>query len=350
MPYKEIGTPQAFVMGEEIAPSTYAVLGQLGIYGYQSMAGTTTVNLNMVDLNAVKAAYERSGNIVIKYMKLSWNQSGSTITDLVFGWVADLKHSTSVNDLWNYAPADLTKAVTDLQMVSQGDFKVYLLGATQANNTYTWTWESYSEEYQVVTGGAPTEATLRTSLEATGKIPEALNTLKSEASKGGVTITIRAYNITTLKAEYLRTEGGGYQGVPKDIYRTHLVLAVNFDTDKPIMGSPILPIIIVAIGFAVAVFIVGIGVAFYFYNMSSYKSTVEQRTVLTNNSDQTQTYKLPDGTTVTIPAHSSYEYSKSETVEGGGGSIIAQLPLIIGGTIVALAIIVLGSKYLGKKD
>ncbi|MCJ7630847.1 hypothetical protein MUP77_00375 [Candidatus Bathyarchaeota archaeon] len=341
MPYKEIGTFQDFSAWEAITPTEYAVLGQLGVYAYQPSPASTTIDLNALDLNAIKASMDK-GNLTVKYMRLSWNQTGTTVTDFVFGLVADIKHPLSFVDAWASFPANLVAAFTVLNFTGN-DFQLFLLGATQANSSYTWTWEAFSKEY-VTYGTIPTDADLSAALEGTGKIGEALAALTAKASENGVTVTIRTYTITTLKAEYLRTESGGYQGVDKDYYRTHLVLTVDFDTDKPVMGSPLGSAITIGIAVAIGVIglLTGIGILLYLQGLVTYKSEVQQRTVLTNDSDEPQTFVLPDGTTVTVPPHSTYEYSKTESTEGGGASWIAQLPLIIigiGAIIVAVVVI-----------
>lgn len=349
MTYKEIGTQQPFVEWETITPTEYAVLGQLGLYAYQPTPSTTSINLDALDLNQIKAAIDK-GNVTVAYMRVSWNISGSTVTDFVFGMVANLKHPCTPLDVWNTLPSNLIQIFTDLKFTGT-DFTWTLLGAKQAANTYTWTWEAYTPEYATVTGGAPTDASLKAGLEATGTIQTALDALVAKASEGGLAVTIRTYTIQLLKSEYLRTVSGGYQGVDKDYYRTHLVLTVDFDTDKPIMGSPIAFAIIVAIAVAISVMalLTGIGIVLYLQGLSTYKSETTQRTVLANNSDSPQTFTLPDGTTVTVPAHSTYEYSKTESTEGGGASIIAQLPLIIVGTVVILGAVIVASRFIGGK-
>jgi hypothetical protein len=342
---RQIGTYQDIANWLVIQPSEYVTAGMLGIVGRQSVAGTTAVNLDAIDLNSVKNQYESSGKVTVKYMHIAYNkQANGTVTDFYFGVLFGIVHPVNVGDLYPYLDANLKQAMTDLQMFARSDFIVYMLGLTQSANTYSWIWEAFSSEYLIYASPPPTEAALRATLLANGKIGDAINAFKAKAAEGGITVTVRGYNIDLLRAEYLRTVSGGSQGVDKDVYHTHLTLRVDFDTDKPITQSPILPLMVLAIAVGIALIVGAIGLVVYFNNLSTSKSEV--KTLVTNPNDTPVDVTI-GGKTYTIPAHGTLE--TSETIEGGGTSIIAQLPLIIVGTVLLLAAAIVGSRFIGKK-
>lgn len=337
MPSNEIGTPQPFEQWETLTFTEYAVVGQFGFRGYQPTPATPTMDMNTLNsvnaLNQIANAINSFGKLTVKYMKISWNQTGTTVTDFVFGMVANMKKPVNVLDLWSMLPANLVQAFAQLNFTGDA-FQAYLLGLKQSAYTYTWNWGAYSSEYFIYMGSPPTDADLKASFLANGKIGEALAALVAEAAKSGCTITIRSYDVTSVHAEFLRTIPGGNQGVDKDVYRTNLVLKVDFDSNIPLTASPIAPFIVLCIG--IAILVIASAVFVYFNNISTYSSKVTSR--ITNNTDQPITVHTPQGD-VTIPPHSEWEYT--EDVSGGGASWIAQLPLIfVGiGAVIVLAVV-----------
>lgn len=308
MPYKEIGTPVDFSSWSIVSAGEVLVAGVAGIYGYQSVAGSTSINIDTIDLYAVKSSLEASGKVTINYMRMSWNQSGTTITDFVFGFVCTLKAPISMNALWGFIPWQLQTVVTDLQMVARNDFTVYLLGLKQGDYTYTWSWEALSGEYLILEGQQPpSDSEIHDALVTSGKVDEALNGFKSKALEGGVTITVRGYTIVETHAEYVRTITSTV-GFDKYVYHTRVKLNVDFDSDTPITASPIAPLIILAI--AIAIIIIAGGIYFALINLTTSSSTVTTR--ITNPTNSAVTIHTPQGD-VTIPPGGTYTYTESAT-------------------------------------
>lgn len=337
MPYKEIGTPQPFEQWETLTATEYAVVGQFGFRGYQPSLATPSMDLNTLDLNQIKSSIDSFAKLNVKYMRISWNQMGTIVTDFVFGMVADIKKPVNVLDLWSMLPANLVQAFTQLNFTGDA-FTASLLGLKQNAYTYTWVWEAYSDEYVLnQTESPPTDDTLKSTFISTGQIDQALEAFKTEALKYGATITVKAYTITLAHADFVKVVRSP-QGMDKNVYRTHLILTVDYDSSLPLTtasaAQSFLGWILFCIG--VAIIILAAGGVLWFIGLSTYHSTNTTR--ITNNTDQPITVHTPQGD-VTIPPHSSWEYS--EDVSGGGASWIAQLPLIFIGisTVIVLAVV-----------
>ena len=88
LPSQEYGVYQPFESWELEQVSEYLIAGQMGIYAYQPVPATPTMDLNTLNINAIATALNNSGKVTVKYAKISWNESGSTVTDFVFGFVA----------------------------------------------------------------------------------------------------------------------------------------------------------------------------------------------------------------------------------------------------------------------
>lgn len=98
MPYFETGTPVEFTAADKVDMLTFALQGQnIGIVGTQNQPATVdsqTVNMfnTFTNQNLADIASEIGGkaSASVRYMKMSWNLNGSTLTDLVIGFVATI--------------------------------------------------------------------------------------------------------------------------------------------------------------------------------------------------------------------------------------------------------------------
>jgi hypothetical protein len=334
MPYKEYGTPQDFSGSQIIDPAMYVITGMHGIYGLQSHEGTTAVNIDSISLQAIALKLQQSGKVSVDYIRLSWNQSDSTVTDLVLGILWHVLSPTNVNDLWNYLPTDIRQVITDLHMLEYPDFTVYLVnGLKQTDNTYSWVWKGETPENIIYTP-PPTDDQAKADVVADNKIDKALDALKAKAESEGFLISIRSYEVLTAHCEALF-----YQPPVPPYYReawkvkTTVEIRVDFDSDKPIGGSITLGIIL-SIAIAISLLIVAYAIYNYLDKLATTKSEVTTR--ITNPNDYPVTVTI-GGKEYTIPAHGTLEVT--ETTEGGNPW--AQLPLIILGIGVLVVVVLL---------
>lgn len=98
MPYFETGTPVPFTAADKVNLLTVALQGQhIGIVSRQRTPNTidaATVsmlnNFTQQNLTDNAAFIGANSSATVNYMKMSWNLSGSTITDLVIGFVGTI--------------------------------------------------------------------------------------------------------------------------------------------------------------------------------------------------------------------------------------------------------------------
>ena len=104
----------------------------------------------------------------------------------------------------------------------------------------------------------------------------------------------------------------------------HVEGKVYFQSTEELMGSPIAPALVIAIGKAIAIIIgallVGWGIMEFLKNMSTYRSEVEQKSTITLGEDtyfdkdvKLDDVVIPAGTT--LPAGTVLEFTKKETTE-----------------------------------
>jgi len=93
MPYFETGVQVPFTAADKVNLLTVALQGQnIGIVGLLRVPGTIDVptvamlnNFTQQNLTDIATKIGTDSSTTVKYMKMSWNLSGSTITDLVLG-------------------------------------------------------------------------------------------------------------------------------------------------------------------------------------------------------------------------------------------------------------------------
>lgn len=339
MPYKEIGTTIDPTNFKEISISSYYFAGQWGgIYAYQSYAASLTTSeiayLNGLDLNTVKTYLENTGLVTIQYMKMSWNETGTTITDFVLGMVYFVRKTTYGGAIRDHLPPSLHAIIEKLHMIERPDFKFYLDEGRSLAYHYTWQEKLAADKYGLdVSELPPTDDALKQSFISDGRLQDALNAFVAKCAESDTVISIKTFRVQAS------TEDLGVIGLPttgfKHMYRSRVTLEVDFDSDRPITSSPIAPFIVLAIGIAIITIsaAVSAAVVMYFNNISSVSSNVTTR--ITNPSGEPVTVQTPQGV-VTIPPGGTYEYTESTT-----GGIITQLPLIAAviGVIVVAALI-----------
>ena len=98
MSYFETGTEVPFTAGDKVGILTVALQGQnIGIVGILRVPGTVDAltismlnNFTQQNLTGIATKIGTDSSTTIKYMKMSWNLSGSRITDLVIGLVVTI--------------------------------------------------------------------------------------------------------------------------------------------------------------------------------------------------------------------------------------------------------------------
>jgi hypothetical protein len=98
MPYFETGTEVPFTAGDKVNLLTVALQGQnIGIVGLLRVPGVIDApatsmlnNFTQQNLTDIAAFVSANCSNPVKFMKMSWNLSGSTITDLVLGLVVTI--------------------------------------------------------------------------------------------------------------------------------------------------------------------------------------------------------------------------------------------------------------------
>ena len=98
MPYFETGVQVPFTAADKVNLLTVALQGQnIGIVGLLRVPGTVDAptvsmlnNFTQQNLTGIATKIGTDSSTTIKYMKMSWNLSGSRITDLVIGLVATI--------------------------------------------------------------------------------------------------------------------------------------------------------------------------------------------------------------------------------------------------------------------
>ncbi len=155
MPYKEIGKEYPFEKPAKI-PMGFLVESEClsGFTSYQSAPGTTTINIDSIDLSVVKNAIESAGKVRILFMKLSWNV-GAQITDLVFGAVWITKKSVTAKTVLESTPSNLMTVLNDLRMIQREDFDAYIDGEVTHENVWEWKGETEEVHKEKVTIGQP---------------------------------------------------------------------------------------------------------------------------------------------------------------------------------------------------
>jgi hypothetical protein len=163
----------------------------------------------------------------------------------------------------------------------------------------------------------PTNDEVRSHFIADGQVDTAIGQFVRNMLDNGYTVTIHRYSVE-CNVVYLRTYGFPmfmplrYQ----DVYKTEVAFQLDYTTDPSVWQSPIAPIIIIALAIAISLIIVAVGVYFALINLTKQTETHTQTETITNNGDVPINFTLSDGTVVTIPAHSSYTYTKTETTTG----------------------------------
>ena len=128
-----------------------------------------------------------------------------------------------------------------------------------------------------------------------------------------------------------------------------------FRSSQELMGSPIVPALIIALAKAIAIVVSAIIISWGIYEflrnltLNETRSVVTKKGTITNPSDQPVTVTLPDGTQVTIPAGGTYTYEETEDITKKEPSWEAWLGLGVLAIIGIAGIYALSSMDKGKR-
>jgi len=157
----------------------------------------------------------------------------------------------------------------------------------------TWVWKAKSDVYALAPNQAPptpSEIAEKLIYGANAPIVQAMNRFLIEMQKGGNPATIGHW-VVNANAVYVGYEI--HDVAPRvqeawNKYQTEIQLRMDFYTEKAVAGSPIAPLIILAIAAAIIILTSAVAAGIYFAlkNLTTTESTVTTETIEYN----------PDGT------------------------------------------------------
>lgn len=353
MPYFETGTPVEFTAADKVDMLTFALQGQnIGIVGTQNQPATVdsqTVNMfnNFTNQNLADIASEIGGkaSASVRYMKVSWNLNGSTLTDLVIGFVATIGSvPNNGQDLVNALSSGPLGYV--LGQISSYHWDGYIIGKPPVG--------TYHQEIDV-TVETKDYILAKTVLDAYGTKENALlefrnamiagiqNHFASAMAEQGVNVTVISGNIVNMELK------PSLDFFSKQLYFKLLTqMKIVVDSDTPLLeqqqiGKKLFPwgfilavaIIAVATGASIGLMI---GISAWFSNISVKTTTVTEKEygwVINPSTGE------PEWVVVK-------ETTKTETSPDYGGIVTAFIGLAVAGLIAYGGLKVIGSLG-GKK-
>jgi len=141
MPLKSWGTPVDFTQRRDINFTEQVPYGKtIGLYGYQPIPATLTSQnlaaLQNYNLATVATALQTTFQGTVNYIQLSWNESGTTVSDLVLGIVfSNTQNVDGVQQILNtiYA-SSLGTLLVATNMSQLNAWKAYRLNEAPENN------------------------------------------------------------------------------------------------------------------------------------------------------------------------------------------------------------------------
>lgn len=251
MPYFETGTEVPFTAGDKVGLLMVALQRQnIGIVGVLRVPGTIDApamsmlnNFTQQNLTDIAAFVSTNCSNPVKYMKMSWNLSGSTITDLVIGLVVTIDAvPNNGQDLINAVMVQGPLQYLLDQIPSLG-YDAYIIG-TPPVGTY----------HQTITVTAESENTvpLSTIMSDYGSEQSAIDSWRNKIIAGiqaqyasrlaeqGITATV--ISATVLSMQLIKDN---------DNCKLTITLEIVVDTNKPIndvaLGRSLIAPIIIAI-------------------------------------------------------------------------------------------------------
>lgn len=353
MPYKEIGKTYPFTSPANI-PMDFLVEANCltGIYGYQSIPGSTSQDINAIDLNAVKNAIEQRGKVKILFMQLSWNV-GANITDLVLGAVWITKVTIDAQTVLNSVPSNLMKVLTDLQMIARGDFKAYVDGSVSSEHVWEWSGETKEAQTEVVRSavGWPADPF------PFDQVKNACSTTILSEVTGKMQIELADYSPTITKIEPLveiitTYSSRQYRDYTEVTYYHTLKMSakIYFTTQKPFAESPLSPIVIAALAIIIRylILVVVAGLIVYYAWAKFVESFLVKSSKVTTKT--TTVIKTPifddEGNIIGYEEKIIEEEKTEETVEP---SLTGQLMTLVAVGIATFSIGLAAASALGGK-
>lgn len=236
MPYFETGTPVPFTAADQVQMLTVALQGQhIGVYGYETQGGavdSATVNMlnNFTQQNLTDIAAQIGSNstTAVDYMRMSWNLSGSTVTDLVVGVVVTI--GTVPNNGQDIINAMMVQGPLQylLAQITHMDYKAYIIG-TPPVGTYHQTI--------TVTGSSDKSVPLSNIISEYGTEQAAIDDLRNKfiadaKSKYEQALTEQGYTVTVISANVLNIELVKDQNNNCTLAMT---MELTVDSNKPIL-------------------------------------------------------------------------------------------------------------------
>lgn len=268
MPYFETGTPVEFTAADKVDMLTFALQGQnIGIVGTQNQPATVdsqTVNMfnTFTNQNLADIASEIGGkaSASVRYMKVSWNLNGSTLTDLVIGFVATIGSvPNNGQDLVNALSSGPLGYV--LGQISSYHWDGYIIGKPPVGTYHQKiTISTESKEHVLV---KPVLDAYGTKENAINDVRQAVlasiqNNFKSAmAEKAGANITVISANILNIE---LREQLDLFSR--QLYYKLFMKMEVVVDSDTPLsenqqIGKKLMPGFGTIIAAIIAIILVG---------------------------------------------------------------------------------------------
>jgi len=282
---KELGTTVPFDDYREPSMGYYIFPDEtFGIYAYQAIAATVdSATLNAFrngSANDLRTVIEANG-MQFRYLRISWNEEGNRVTDLVVGVVVTATSPMNINgnrlvDVMHYI-GWFHNLISKLVM----PWKAYVFvqkPQTTAETSYRWVWDAVSAPYQLssLTGfpSPPSVDEVRTHFINDGQVDAALGKFVRDMLDEGYQITLLRYQVG-ICYETVRT--WQYRDRTYAEYRTHTRLSVEFlsDTGLPI-SLEFWSVLAVAIGKAILFIIIGAAIFYALTNLTQTQKITEE--------------------------------------------------------------------------
>lgn len=291
MPSKETGTPVDFTSARAIDLQRYTFRDDIiGIYAYQSAPVTVDVPIRdgFLNGNLQDLLVQASGQgMDIQYVRITWNETAYGnkyyITDLAVGVVAKIARD------FNTGPAYLIDALKAVSWYNQLASKVtlpwnswLLLQPPAQNESFKrWNWEAISAAWWETAPidqpipDPPLVEEVNSHFLSDGKVSEALGTFIQEIVDQGYTCAILRYKTQVCyeRSPEIIHPPGYYHGYE---YKTHTRLSVDFQTTAESLLPVFPPLVIAAIGLAIALIIGSVGIYYALRNLTTQEKSYEK--------------------------------------------------------------------------
>ena len=286
-----------------------------GVYAYQALPATvdsaTLDAFRNGDANDLRTVIEANG-MQLRYLRVSWNEEGNRVTDMVVGVVvaATMPRDVNGNNLVKVMKyiGWFNNLISKLSM----PWKVYVLvqkPQTQVQQTsYRWVWDAVSAPYELssLTGfpSPPSVDEVRSHFVNDGKVDQALGEFVRRMLNEGYQITLLGYQVG-ICYETVRT--WQYRDHTYAEYRTHTRLSVEYLSSPELSlsnGRPIrliAPILVNIIYAIIAAIVVGALGYFAITNLTTQQVITEDYGWVLNQETGVWEWKVIKRTTETGP-------------------------------------------------